>query len=950
MPARAHQGRTLNPLPTTLVGRDEELALLDTLLDAAEPACLAVEGEPGIGKSRLLAELRGRAEERGRIVLAGAAAEFERDLPYGVWVEALDAFVASRELEDQELLSDLAGALPSIGGFRPAAGDERHRVHRAMRRLLAVLAQDAPLVLVLDDLHWSDEASIEMLGAFVRRGLAPGVLLALGYRTGRAPRGLRVTLRAPSVTLLELGTLDEAECRALAGDQLPAGRHAVVFRESGGNPFYALQLARAAHAPERSASADRMASDSGVPRTVAAALLDEFDALSGAGRRLLDAGAIAGDPFEPELAYEIGELEPDTGMTALDELLNTRLLHATTVPRRFAFRHPLVRRAVYESVPGGWRLAAHGRAAAALEARGVAATSRAHHVEEAAAQGDARAIAVLLEAATATAPRAPATAARWYGAALRLQPDSDPAARIATLIGLGRALASTGDLEGCVDRLNEAIELLGPGDPQLRLQLIGGCAAAEHFLGRHAAADRRLADAFDALEDPGSEEAVTLLLSRAAGAFFTLDVDGGRTLGRQAVAVAHRLGHPLLIAAAAAALAHACANAGDVEETSANADLAARHLDAAGDDALGSSLEALSRLAWAEYLIERDADTIRHAARAVAIARATGKDQFVPVALSVQAMSVLRQGDVAGATLLHEDAVETVEVSANGYMTSAILATSAWVAMARGDHESARRDAERAVELAGDAESRIATMARGRLAVTRRAQGEAADDLEALIGATPPTWAVAYSEAVVRIELAAGQPGIAEAFAARAEAAAAQLGLPLAGGLAQRARAAVLLARGDAPAAAELALASASRLDAAFPIEAALSLALAGRAHAATGERPEAVRLLRSAEATFDRRGAARDRDEARRELRRLGARAESRGPVARGGSGLASLSRRELQVAELVTDRRTNREIAATLFLSEKTVETHLRNIFAKLGASSRVEVAREVERGNQP
>ena len=483
---------------------------------------MAVEGEPGIGKSRLLAELRARAEANGDVVLAGAGAEFERDRPYGVWVDALDAYAASQAIEDR----DLAGVLPSIGGEAPG-GDERHRVHRAVGRLLAELA---PLLLVLDDLHWADDASTELLGSLVRRGLAPGVQLALGYRTGRASPRLSATLAAPSVQVIELSTLSEHECRTLAGDLAPA-RHATVFRESGGNPFYALQLARAAPAAH-SSSSDRVASGSGVPRSVAAALVGELEALSAPARALLDAGAIAGDPFDPELAYEIAGLDADAGVTALDELLDTRLLHVTSVPRRFAFRHPLVRRAVYESTGGGWRLVAHERAAAALAARGAAAASRAHHVEQSAVQGDAAAIAVLLEAASATAPRAPATAARWFEAALRLQPEADAAARVQTLVALAQAQRSTGDLAHCAARLIEAIDLLGPGETDMRVTLVAATAAAEHFLGRHETADRRLAVALETLPERDSEAAVTVLLAQIAGAFFTLDVDGGLRDGR----------------------------------------------------------------------------------------------------------------------------------------------------------------------------------------------------------------------------------------------------------------------------------------------------------------------------------------------------------------------------------------------------------------------------------
>ena len=130
------------------------------------------------------------------------------------------------------------------------------------------------------------------------------------------------------------------------------------------------------------------------------------------------------------------------------------------------------------------------------------------------------------------------------------------------------------------------------------------------------------------------------------------------------------------------------------------------------------------------------------------------------------------------------------------------------------------------------------------------------------------------------------------------------------------------------------------------PVEAARSRLLAGTALAAAGDRDRAVALLRRAERDLDARGALRDRGEARRQMRQLGARTEPRGPSGAAGGGIESLSRREHEVATLVTARKTNKEVAAELFLSEKTVESHLRNIFAKLGASSRVDVAHAVER----
>ena len=155
---------------------------------------------------------------------------------------------------------------------------------------------------------------------------------------------------------------------------------------------------------------------------------------------------------------------------------------------------------------------------------------------------------------------------------------------------------------------------------------------------------------------------------------------------------------------------------------------------------------------------------------------------------------------------------------------------------------------------------------------------------------------------------------------------------------------------GDAAEAAERALASARAADeTGAPIEAALSRTLAGRALAQAGQGEAAVVELKHAAAAFETCGAFRYRDGAERELGRLGHRPHRRSrPGTADGDGIESLTERELEVARLVVDRKTNPEIAAELFLSQKTVETHLRNIFRKLDVSSRGALAREVERAD--
>jgi DNA-binding NarL/FixJ family response regulator len=168
---------------------------------------------------------------------------------------------------------------------------------------------------------------------------------------------------------------------------------------------------------------------------------------------------------------------------------------------------------------------------------------------------------------------------------------------------------------------------------------------------------------------------------------------------------------------------------------------------------------------------------------------------------------------------------------------------------------------------------------------------------------------------------------------------------------AERAAARVDLHTGDATRAAERALKSvAAAEEAGVPVEVARSRTVLGQALAQAGERDRALEELQSAATELDARGARRYRDEAERELGKLGHRVHRRTrPGTTDGAALDSLKERELQVARLVVDRKTNPEIASELFLSQKTVETHLRNIFRKIGVSSRVELARAVERADR-
>ena len=530
---------------TRFVGRRQELAAVDATLDGlrgGHARWLVVSGEPGIGKTRLLGQLAERAGERRFPVFVGRGAELELELPFGIWIDALDDHVSTlgeRKLEALigERVGELARVLPSAAPAGAGAGglqDERFHAYRAVRALLQRLAMGHPAVLVLDDVHWADDASLELIAHLLRRPPPAPVLIALAFRAGQVPNSLLAALdqaaRDGLVSEIGLGPLSEAEADALLGTPtLPA-----IYRQSGGNPFYLEELARAPAPPagERGDGGERV----GVPPAVAAALGQEIAGLPEPARLLGWGAAVAGEPFDLDLAGAAAGMDERETLAAIDQLLAANIAGPTDVPRRYRFRHPLVRRAVYDGAGEAWRLEAHARAAAALADRPGALATRAHHVERSAKVGDEAAAAVLEQAGHQAAARAPAIAARWFEAALRLlgspigneapdvarpadpaglAPPADPAGlvrstgtarvevdpgrRLSLLVPLAGALAATGRLERALEALVEALALVEL--PDLRVRLIAACAACENLLGRHDAAHARLLHALEALDD-----------------------------------------------------------------------------------------------------------------------------------------------------------------------------------------------------------------------------------------------------------------------------------------------------------------------------------------------------------------------------------------------------------------------------------------------------------------
>jgi len=961
-----------------LIGRDGELATLVGELDAVGAGAsraVALSGEAGIGKTRLLRELGNRAELRGLLVLSGSGSELERDLPFSVFVNALDEYVGSLGRHwfgrlENGVQAELASVFPSLSNLADqsavAPQHERYRSHRAVRLLLQLLAERRPLALVLDDVHWADPASIELLGALLRRPPAARVLIALAYRSSQLPDRLSGPLeragRTATLARIDLAPLTQRQTRELLEGVVNDTEARFLFDETGGNPFYLEQLARSSRSALRAAATPAESpADIGVPPAVAASIGEELRQLHPVIRLVLEGAAVAGDPFEPELAAAAADLAEDASMEAIDELLRADLVRATDVPRRFAFRHPLVRRAVYGSSARAWRLGAHERCAAALSSRGTPAVGRAHHVERSARQGDRDAIAVLREAGEAARRLAPESAARWFGAAVRLYPADAPTEdRVELLLARAKALAAAGRFHESHEAVLEAGTLIPAGPGKLFATVATSCASIERLLGRYEDAHGRLVGAVRALPETASVERVELLMELTLNEFYRSRYEAMHDWADLAYRAASEIGDSTLIAAAAVMPAFAQAMTGPTEIARERHAGAAALVDRLSDAELAARPHTAGWLAIAEIYIDLFAEADDHASRALRLTRETGEGDPLHRLYPVLPRVWYVRGKLREAAELLDGAIEAGRLLGSPPALAGNLFNRSVVALAADDLDLALATAEESYELTRGLDAGfVSAWAGARLAHVLYEMGDPDAAAEMLLDRAggpqltriPGSWRSYWLELLTRCWLATGRPTAAEDAAGQAKSTAAAIGLPLATAWADRAAAEIAFSAGNSAAAIARALASAAVADeAGAPIEAALSRILAGRALGQAGEAGRAVVELERAASALDACGASRYRASAEHELGKLGHRPHRR--TRRGtahGYGIALLTGRELEVTRLVVDRRTNVEIAAMLFLSRKTVETHLRNIFNKVGVDSRAGLARVVEQGDR-
>ncbi|WP_159843958.1 helix-turn-helix transcriptional regulator [Nocardia sp. CY41] len=956
-----------------LVGRASELLCMQQLLAAAAAnsvGAVAVLGEPGIGKTRLLDEVCKHAADMGFQVLTGRGSEFEREVPYGLVVEALDERFGVLDAEVVEALgpdrvSELAAVLPSLAGRGGQLASrlqvERFEFYRAVRATFERLCRSRPLLLALDDAHWADPASVELISYLLRRAV-PGMVLALAYRPRQTPSlllgAVEQAIRDGLLQEFELAPLTIHEAADLLSQRpdSPLVRH--LYAESSGNPFYLEQLSRMArndpasypHSP--GVGKER---ESNISTALRATLARELAVLPEDTLRVLQAAAVAGDPFDVDLIGEIAANDKGRVLKCLDALAAADLVRALDVAGSFRFRHPLVRRVVYDTTMPCWRFDAHKRAARALTQRGASLGTRAHHVERSATVGDDEAVATLSAAGHTVAARAPAAAAGLFEAALRLLPEASRSdRRLSLMVSLAGALASSGNLRESRVTLERALELIPADAPGDRVRIIGMIARADHGLGRAEEARRLITTALEQAI-PGSADAVALRLDLAQNHLMMHEWERAVETTAHAREQAHVLGDPALLLASTATLAWLTSYQGSLTEANELIDLAADGMDRRDVDLPPALLEALADLVYAEMTNDRFRTADRHAERGLYISRTTGHGYAFGRFTIGAAAAKLFLGQLPEARTAVETAIETALLLDNDQLLSTAETLRCWVETLRGDLSAALAAGRAAVRSAnrqpdalfswlahacyGEALIESGELERGRHEILSLGRPQ--------LGGLPPTAGPFWHQALITVDLSVGRMDEAEALTQGMEATAVG---PSRQGNACYARARVNLAAGDFTAAAASAHNAVERFETVeMAIWAARSRLLEGRSLRLAGAGVAAIRELEIAYAIFQDAGAERLRDECAKELRILGRRVRRQPP---GDAPMDSpmLTKRERDIANRVAQGYTNREIAAELFVSPKTVEKHLARVFTKLGVSSRGGVATALNRHDAP
>ncbi len=950
-----------------LVGRDSELARLDRELDrcqGGELRCVLICGEPGVGKTRLAQELLHRHADTCHGVSARAY-PLGTAAPFSLWVDAFEPALAVLAPTDVAALcggfaDDLAGLLPTVAavtGSQPSGELARLRLLEGLARILDGLARARPLIAVLDDVHLADPSSWDVLRHAARRFPdLPLLVVATARQTELAGNDVAAQVlfeleQDDALTRLEPGPLGRpglAElAEALTGRPPPPELVDWLVARSRGNALFAVGLVRALLEEGADLTAPRLER---LPESLAERVAGRVRGLGATDRATLELLAVLGR------SVELGELVrlTDRPLEDLVSTLATLLAgRAVTEEERgreihYQIHHPVVSDAIYQGIGAARRRVLHREVAAALR-RADRTGEAARHFARSAAVGDVDAIDALREAVRQAEDReAYREALELLGELVELLPAGDPG-------WLDVADAVSWGAEWVVDHRADAHAQLGITAMRALDTLLTGSPDVH----RAAAVKFRLASFL---------------------AWGALELDEAEVAFRQVVGLCEKGEDRRQALLAARELAWTRGLRGDVAAMEAESTEIAACAEAIGDRFV--AMQALAAAGFAATFRGHLAAAEQHLARATAIARDDAKAYRFTALQSITAVCLAMQGRAREAGALLREA-RTRDV---GFRETLLVEIEAYVAWLAGDYRASLASARESVAWhpAGTSWRRSWGAAFGALSAIEVGEVSEARQLlarsaQALSDRDPRIYAqhlhrhsegvlawhddrrvdalrilrqaasalvgshLAYAPMVlldlIELEAAAGEP---EAVARTA------------GSLADVAsRCDSVLFRGLAALASSWAdLVAGRRIDAAAHARTALELltptgcrGFLGRAHHTLGRataadnRAAAVAAFQQAADLFDAAGASARRDRALEDLRSLGSPGRR---AADASAGPASLTEREREVARLAAGGLTAREIADRLFVGERTVETHLTRVYAKLGVRSKVELVR--------
>jgi DNA-binding CsgD family transcriptional regulator len=931
------------------VGREHELRqVLSCLEDPLRGRGVVVEGEAGVGKSRLVAEALARASGARRC-LHGRADALQRDRAFGAIASAIEPW--TRPGGSAETLARLLEATSTARATGPW---ERGRIVDAFVAVVHDRCRDAPLALVLDDLQWADPGTLAVVGELLELAAAHPLTVLATLRSGPRTRMLdrflerAVTQAVEHLVLDPLPTsaVDALVARALGGRRSPALDRYVG--RAGGNPLFVLELLRAlaeqgaltvTPTPEgRVIDVDGEA----LPPPLRLTILHRLSALPRSSTETLRVAALLGTTFSVEDLALALDASPVEVLRRLDEPL--RAGWVSGAGRRLAFRHDLVREALVSDQPEAVRRAWHRHVARRLLAGGRDVLDVATHLVEGATAPDPEAVEQLDRAGRLALAREPATAASLFAAAVGLSPP--PEVRDHLELRLGEAQLWAGRYEEGEHTLVRLLDR--PHAPEVDVEAVLTLARTWMLSGRTPQALRLVAERLATGPAPTSRSRREATRSLAA----LLRGELGAAREATAAVLAEREAADEEASCLATWIdASLVAIQGHIHEGIGRARRAVGLARSSPDRETG---RIPPELALGSMLI--DADRFDEGREALATAARTSEELGTLWHLPVQQVFSARGRYLAGEMDDAAAEAETALLLAEEHHVAVLAvwahAIVALVRLQQLDHEGVREAlaaGDGVLAMHGTQVRGVDWLlwARARLAA---AEGETGGARELLAAVWEGERALQVRSErrllgpdLVRLHLAHGARDEAREVAADVARASELMTTP-------SAEAAALHCRGLVASDPELLVAAAEATRGTPCVLAHVEHCIDAAEHVLPQRATSAVGLLEEARELAADRGMHRRRRQADRLLRGLGVRRGARGQRSRPARGWGALTPTERTVARLAAEGLTNPEIGDRLYVSRRTVQTHLSHAYAKLGIGSRVELVAEVARAEEP